>query len=48
MDECKRACISEAIQETATLEEAAEWLGVSLDLLHREKRRLGIYKRWHR
>ena len=48
VDECKRACISEAIQETATLEEAAEWLGVSLDLLHREKRRLGIYKRWHR
>lgn len=48
VDDCKRACISKAIQETATLEEAAEWLDISLDLLHREKRRLGIYKRWRR
>ena len=48
VDACKRACISEAIQETSTLEEAAAWLGISLDLLHREKRRLGIYKRWRR
>ena len=48
VDDCKRACISEAIRETGTLKEAAGRLGISLDLLHREKRRLGIYKRWHR
>ena len=48
VDEYKKEYISNAIRETETLEEAADWLGISLDLLYREKRRLGIYKRWHR
>lgn len=48
VDRYKRAYILEAIQNTATLEDAARRLDITLDLLNREKRRLGIYKRWHR
>ena len=48
VDAFKKEYISDAIRKTGTLEEAADWLGISLDLLYREKRRLGIYKRWHR
>lgn len=48
VDRYKRDYILHVIEETTTLEDAAHLLGISLDLLYREKRRLGIYKRWHR
>ncbi|MBM6927108.1 helix-turn-helix domain-containing protein, partial [Pseudoflavonifractor phocaeensis] len=46
MAQFERAYILQAIEQTDTLAQAADRLGVDLDTLNRKKRQYKIYKRW--